>query len=273
MQIFQLKTALKILEDQVHALCESLIEAPMVCASKPGAFLKGRQAFSLARSIYSNIWVEDDAVDGRETPVVVGAIESSPESIGLAIKVNATKSLLKDLFMELRQGGDGCLSRAGQDKAFRRYLSDIGLGRISLRQTYRHICCLDERPKSIAFSLSTRGKSITRITPLQAISLLERSGMSGTHIDIQMDQLNALAEDYPLAQIQHLAAYYKSNIRHVSGRRETMPVFMPLLFPAGDEPVVLPAALQDVQRNSKIRKDELISPEPLIPSLRIHAYL
>ncbi len=273
MKIFQLKTSLRALEDQTASLCSSLIDARMICAAKPGAFLEGHQAFSLAQGIYSNIWVEDGANDARETPIVVGIIEASAASINMAIQINETKSRLKALFMELRKDGDPCLSRAGQDKAFRRYLCEIGLGRISLRQVYRHITCLSVRPRSIAFSLSTRGKSITRMSPLQAISLLEKSGMSGTHIDIQMNRLHALDDDYPLAQIQRLAAYYKSNIRYEDGCRETIPVFMPMLVPEGESPISLPLELQDMQRESCCRKDQRINPEPLIPSLRIHAYL
>lgn len=272
MEIFTLKATLKQLEDHTQALCESLELAPAICANQPGPFETEGRAFSLAKAIYSNFWVDDKAVDGRETPVVIGALEACPQSLLLAYNVNNTKDNLKRQLMAMRERLAGGLSRAGGDKAFRRHLAEIGLGRLSLRQVYRHISILHERPKSIAFSFSTKGKSVKRILVSDAIDLLQRSGFEGPHIEIQLRELMGLPQDYMLAQVQHLAAYYKANIRYGDGHRETQPVFMPLLYPQGESVVELPIFLHETQRQLRERKDQALEEDAFIPSLRLHRY-
>jgi hypothetical protein len=272
MEIFTLKATLKQLEDDTQALCESLALAPALCANQPGPFETDGRAFSLAKGIYSNVWVADEAEDARETPVVIGAIEVGAQSLLLARNVNATKDNLKRQLMAMRERIAAGLSRAGSDKAFRRHLSDIGLGKLSLRQVYRHVSILNERPKSIAFSFSTKGKSVKRILVCDAIDLLQRSGFEGPHIEIQLRELMSLPQDYMLAQVQHLAAYYKANIRYGDGRRETQPVFMPLLYPQGASEIELPLYLHETQRQIRGRKDQTLEEEAFIPSLRLHRY-
>lgn len=103
MEIFTLKATLKQLEDHAQALCESLELAPAICANQPGPFETEGRAFSLAKAIYSNFWVDDKAVDGRETPVVIGALEACPQSLLLAYNVNNTKDNLKRQLMAMRE--------------------------------------------------------------------------------------------------------------------------------------------------------------------------
>lgn len=272
MQIFTLKATLKQLEDQTQQLCDSLATSSARCASKPGLFETGGRALSLTNEIYRNIWVEDEARDARETPVVVGAIEASETSIALATAINGTKDALKHQLMAMREGLACGLSRAGADKAFRRELAEIGLGKLSLRQVYRHIATLSSRPQSIAFSYSTKGKSVKRLLVSEAIDLLQRSGFEGAHIDIQLEILMGLPDNYMLAQVQHLAAYYKANVRFPCGIRETQSVFMPILYPEGPHAVSLPIHLHEAQRHSRERKDHVLEGAAFIPSLRIYRY-
>ena len=272
MEIFTLKSTLKQLEDQTQLLCDQLTSHLVVCANRPGPFLTGDRALSLARDIYRNIWVEDQATDARETPVVIGALAADSEALQCAAEINRYKDQLKNQLTELREQLSRGLSRAGSDKAFRRYLSEIGLGRLSLRQVYRHIPILNDSPKSIAFSFSTKGKSVKRILVSEAVNLLQRSGFSGAHIDAQMDRLMELPGHYMLAQVQHLAAYYKANIRYSDGRRETLPVFLPILFPSSSESVMLPDVLHEAQRASKARRDHTLEDTAYIPSLRLYRY-
>lgn len=272
MEIFTLKSTLRQLEDQTQHLCDCLTRSSALCATKPGPFETGDRAFSLASDIYRNLWVEDEARDARETPVVIGALEASEISLALAASINDTKESLKRQLMTTREHVARGLSRAGADKAFRRWLADIGLGKLSLRQVYRHISTLPERPKSIAFSYSTKGKSVKRLLVSEAIDLLQHSGFEGPHIDIQMQTLLTLPDDYMLAQVQHLAAYYKANIRYLDGRRETQPVFMPILYPQGNGSVELPVQLHEAQRHPRERKDHALEGVAFIPSLRIYRY-
>ncbi len=272
MKIFTLKSTLKQLEDQTERLCGQLTPQLAVCTNRPGPFLTGDRALFLARDIYRNIWVDDHAADARETPVAIGALAADSDSLQLAAEINQCKDQLKGQLTELREQLSRGLSRAGSDKAFRRYLSEIGLGRLSLRQVYRHIPILQACPKGIAFSFSTKGKSVKRILVSEAVDLLQRSGFSGAHIDAQMDRLMGLPEHYMLAQVQHLAAYYKANIRYSDGRRETLPVFLPILFPSSNEPVKLPDVLHEAQRASKARRDHTLEDTAYIPSLRLYRY-
>src|SRR5690606_23143548 len=135
-------------------LADSLKSAQCKCAIRPGPFEKGARAFSIASKIYVQLWYEDNQVDGRETPIAIGAIEASEESLAIAMEVNALKAQLSAQFAALRDEIGSNLSAAGRDKAFRRYLSEIGLARLSMRLVNRKIPVLWQRPQSIRFSYS-----------------------------------------------------------------------------------------------------------------------
>lgn len=272
MEIFKLKETLKALDEQTRQLCLVLDDSEAICANSPGPFLNGDRAISLISERITNIWCGDDQRDGRETPVGIGAVACNAQAISIAQEINLIKDDLASQFKALRAlfCGKG-QSRAGHDKAFRRFLADAGLGRLSLRLVNRHIPILDQTPKKIDFSLSTKGKSISRMTAEQAIDLLLSSGMEGAHIDIQIKKLIQLPATYPLAQIQHLKNYYKSNIRSRDGIRTTRPVFLPIFYPKGKR-VILPEELCGVQRSIRARKDINLETEPFIPSLRLYLY-
>lgn len=274
MRVFELKHRLNALRDASNELIQSIEPNQIICASDVGDFLTGEQAHALLTDRVCGIWYSDDQTDARQTPVAIGAAGISPESMAIAFKVNTLKQELKSQLMELREwAGQNVGSRAGKDKSFRRYLNDIGFGRLSLRQLYRQLPVLPQMPKKLTFSYSTKGRSIVRITVEQAIHLLDHSGFQGPHIEVQRDTLRRMPSDTPLARVQDLSSYWKANVTYDTGHRSTLPVWLPILFEGDLSSVSLPFGLKGRQRDAAARADREVSTIALIPSLRLYPYL
>lgn len=273
MRVMLLKDDLQKLDSAAGALCSVISANDIRCAASSGRFLLGEKAQSLFNERIQNVWCSDDKTDARYTPVCIGVAGASEQGLALAHRVNQIKDSLAGQFIDLRNDISGHLgSKAGQDKAFRRYLSDNGLSRLSVRLVNRHIPVLDSTPSSIRFAFKTRGRSVTRITVAKAHDLLSKMGFSGPHIDLQRDRLSSMPPDLVLARVQELPGFYKANITYPNGLRVTIDTYLPIIYPLGDTEVRLQSELKGPVRNSARRKDSIIEDTPLIPSLRLHAY-
>jgi hypothetical protein len=277
MEISAVKLRLSALKSAIIQLNQLLNDCTVgFVAKNEGAFSLGSEAVRLARDAYSSIWYEDGVEDGRFTSVWLGGLAVSPEAISKAKEINLLKDQLQAsvIAAKKRLRNDHQLSSAGSAKSFRRLMNDIGLSRLSLRMAYRHIPILDKTPKKIAFSYSSGGRSISKLSPQMAIDLLEHSGFSGDHIEIQTNILKSLPASTELAQVQQLAGYFKTNVRFEEEPfTHTMAVFLPILFPQGSSFPEHKENLPAPQLQHRlVRSDRRLCSIALIPSLRIHAY-
>jgi hypothetical protein len=87
-------------------------------------------------------------------------------------------------------------------QSLRNQLYYTGLGRIHLKQLYRHIPILTHRPEKIGFTWYSNGRSIKKLTITQAQNKLLAMGEEKSHIQQQLQKLNTLPEHEILAQTQ-----------------------------------------------------------------------
>lgn len=242
-----------------------------------------------AQSYYQDIWYKDQQ-DGRETRSCYGLVMADEELIALAREVNLAKDHFKGLVQSVQKTHkDWWLSEKAQlnsrHKNLREQLYYTGLGRIHLKQLYRHIPILPHRPEKIGFTWYSNGRSIKKLTVAQAQAKLLAMGEEKTHIQQQLQKLNTLPEHELLAQIQTQVPVVRANLvykiandkGHTETVRKAMNVSLPLLVPEENIPL-LPAFNQiddqpPATRTRIARNDFKICEEVFLPSLRVHRYI
>jgi hypothetical protein len=242
-----------------------------------------------ARSYYQDIWYRDQQ-DGRETRSCYGLVMANEDLIGLAQKVNSAKDNFKTLVQQIQKTDkDVWLSQMAQlntrHKTLRNQLYYTGLGRIHLKQLYRHIPILSHRPEKIGFTWYSNGRSIKKLTVAQAEMKLLAMGEEKSHIQQQLQKLNTLPQHEVLAQIQTQVPVVRANLvfkllnekGHVETIRKAMNVSLPLLVPQESNPL-LPVFNQideqpPIARTRIARNDFKICEEVFLPSLRVHRYV
>ena len=242
-----------------------------------------------ARSYYQDIWYKDQQ-DGRETRSCYGLVMANEEIISLAREINVAKDEFKKLVQQVQKTDkDFWLSQKAQlntrHQSLRNQLYYTGLGRIHLKQLYRHIPILEHRPEKIGFTWYSNGRSIKKLTVAQAGAKLLAMGEEKSHIQQQLQQLNTLAQHETLAQIQTQVPVVRANLvfkllnekGHAETVRKAMNVSLPLLVPEEENPL-LPAFNEideqpPIARTRIARSDFKICEEVFLPSLRVHRYL
>lgn len=309
MEVFQLTTTYNELRAAIADLNASFSRpgsdnSSAFVAVKDGPFLYAESAIALAKRAFEDIfydWGKQQDVealkpegssaektlklpekDGRETQVWLGAIGVDQDQLELAKEVNRCKDRFQEAVHNLRQRvqqeNSGGESHAY--KTFRKILSDNRLGLVSLRQAYRHIHLLEEAPASIRFSFSVGGRSIKRMTIGQAKDLLVKKGWEGKNIEVAFAKLNNQKTGHVVAQVQELAGYFKANVAWPEPdegevRRQTIPVFLPILYLASSEitPSHQTHPPTSSQTRTKPRSDRKLESEPFIQGLRLYAYV
>lgn len=241
-----------------------------------------------ARSYYQDIWYRDQQ-DGRETRSCYGLVMANEEIISLAQEINLAKDTFKSLVQKIQKTDkDLWLDQKAQlnsrHKTLRNQLYYTGLGRIHLKQLYRHIPILPHRPEKIGFTWYSNGRSIKKLTVAQAETKLLAMGEEKIHIQQQLQKLNTLPEHEVLAQIQTQVPVVRANLvyklsnekGHSETVRKAMNVSLPLLVPEESSPL-LPSFNQideqpPVARTRIARNDFKICEEVFLPSLRVHRY-
>lgn len=242
-----------------------------------------------ARSYYQDIWYRDQQ-DGRETRSCYGLVMANEEIISLAQDVNLAKDNFKTLVQQIQKTDkDLWLSQKAQlntrHKTLRNQLYYTGLGRIHLKQLYRHIPILAHRPEKIGFTWYSNGRSIKKLTVAQAETKLLAMGEEKSHIQQQLQKLNTLPEHEILAQIQTQVPVVRANLvykllnekGHIETIRKAMNVSLPLLVPQ-EKNRLLPVFNQideqpPIARTRIARSDFKICEEVFLPSLRVHRYV
>lgn len=242
-----------------------------------------------ARSFYQDIWYKDQQ-DGRETRSCYGLVMANESLIEAAKACNQAKDTFKSLVQSIQKSDkDFWLAQRAQlnqrHQNLRQQLYYTGLGRIHLKQLYRHIPILAYRPEKIGFTWYSNGRSIKKLTLTQAQDKLLAMGEEKQHIQQQLQKLNTLAENEVLAQVQSQVPVVRANLvfkqlndkGHSETLRKAMNVSLPLLVPEEGNPE-LPIFNQiddqpPATRTRIARSDFKISEEVFLPSLRVHRYL
>lgn len=242
-----------------------------------------------ARSFYQDIWYKDQQ-DGRETRSCYGLVMANESLLEAARTCNQAKDAFKTLVQTIQKTDkDLWLAQKAQlnqrHQNLRQQLYYTGLGRVHLKQLYRHIPILASRPEKIGFTWYSNGRSIKKLTLSQAQDKLLAIGEEKQHIQQQLQKLNSLAENEVLAQIQNQVPVVRANLvfkqlndkGHSETFRKAMNVSLPLLVPEEGNPL-LPAFNQiddqpPAARTRIARSDFKINEEVFLPSLRAHRYL
>ena len=227
-----------------------------------------------------DLWYLEDQ-DGRETRVYPGLIALNHEQITLAAELNLAKDQFRKTVQSIKDNHSvkwreiqGALTRRYQNLNER--LSREGLVRLHLKQVFRHVPLVVKRPDRVGFGWYSSGRSITRITKKDAWEKLVQLNTEAAHIQIQMQRLAALPDNEPLARVQRQAPVLRANLVFADGRRKSMNVSLPLLFPSqgfNELPAFsAPPVSPPTQRQRLIRSDNKLEDEAFLPSIRVHRY-
>lgn len=235
-----------------------------------------------------------DEQPSSETLVLPGLLGASLDTLTSARQVNKAKDDFKAAVLALRRlnidvDHDPAINAALQQDLAGRVplvgtaLRRSGLARLALKQCYRHIPVLTERPRSLRWTWA-RTRAITRITTQEAQLLLNQLG-SGPNIDLQLLRLASIPATEVLARVQDCAPHLRANVVFAATVRDGAPsrrminAPVPVLYPAeagealpkGCEHLKLGAERKKPER--KRRNDQKLEDEPFLPAIRAYRYL
>jgi hypothetical protein len=238
-------------------------------------------AVNLARQKYTDIW-HSDQQDGRRTHSSYGLVGANENLLNAALQLNISKDRLRHTVSALKKSELNEVSQQlyKRSHALALTLNHQGLGRLHLKQCYRHIPQLDSRPDTIRFSWYSSGRSICKLTAQDAMEMLLKLDTSQDHIVRQIERLSPLSKSTIMTQIQKQAPVVRVNMAWKTGakswRRIARNCPLPILVPLTEDELLpeynLLTLTPPPERSRALRSDNLIDPEPFLPSLRVHLY-
>ncbi|MBK8509139.1 MAG: hypothetical protein IPL51_10950 [Candidatus Competibacteraceae bacterium] len=236
-----------------------------------------------AIQLYRALWYED-VRDGRETLTCPGIVGASDDTLAAARACNAVKDRFKAAVLALK-----ALERLERREVMvdlhRRQdnlavaMRRMGVARLNLKQAYRHIPLLDQRPLKIGFTWSKQGRVIQRTSLAAARRLLEQRAET-PQILLELQRLAQLRDDEMLARVRGVCPHLRANLVFTADggsgvRRRLMQAPLPILVPLQPGqplPEFVPVAHEPPLAPRLRRADVRIEDEPLLPSVRIHRY-
>lgn len=236
-----------------------------------------------AIQLYRALWYEE-ARDGRETLTCPGIVGASPETLDAARACNAAKDRFKAAVLALKslerlERRDAMTDLYRRQETLATAMQRMGAARLNLKQAYRHMPLLDQRPLKIGFTWSKQGRVIQRTSLAAARRLLEqRAETPQTRLELQ--RLAQLREDEMLARVRGVCPHLRANLVFAardgaSVRRRLMQAPLPILVPLRPGqplPEFVPVAVEPPLAPRLRRADVRIEDEPLLPSVRVHRY-
>lgn len=271
--------------DSLNRLTQSLLDFSQQLQTSPYPFwLPGPRAKNLhqAANLYTDIWYQDGQ-DGRTTISQHGIIGGSPALIEKALKLNHAKAEFQVLASHYRlsEATEVLEQLHWRSQKLAALLHHHGAARLHLKQCYRQIPVLECCPQKVGFSWYTSGRSIRKLTPLEAQEKLLKMDHSQPHIQRQLEAVGNLRPSDMLAQIQTQVPVMRANMvwkkQHQvvrQARNTSLPIIIALdsenpRLPAYNEPPLTPP-----EKRSRLERSDLkIDPQPFLPSLRAHRYL
>lgn len=236
-----------------------------------------------AIQLYQALWYEDGQ-DGRETVTCPGIIGASLETLAAAQKCNVNKDAFKKAVLALK-GLNRSQINSLMDDLHRRQepvataLRRMGTARLNLKQAYRHIPFLDQRPVKIGFTWSKQGRVIQRTSVATARRLLEQR-IETPQICLELQRLAEIRSDEMLARVRSVCPHLRANIvfpdtEGQGVQRRLMQAPLPILVPLQPSerlPEFVPVTAEPPAIPRLRRADVRIEDEPFLLSIRVHRY-
>ncbi len=277
---------LDVFDQIVLSSCElskSLIQSQRDCWVPISGAENYESELQKATRYYQDFWYVDGQ-DGRETRSCFGLVSARLDQVKLAKQINTYKNTFKVLVGELKKfDGHSWLELKSKlnmrHSEIHKQLHFSGLSRLHLKQTWRTIPVLDRRPVRAGLNWYTSGRSIKKISVLEAQAALEQMDTSSPHILVQLKQLGNLSPSTPLAKVQTQAPVMRANLifdDSLGPNRLAMNVSLPILFlDLNDDGLPihnLPDFDAPLERRRAVRSDRRIEDEPFLASIRVHLY-
>lgn len=235
-----------------------------------------------AIQLYQALWYQGDQ-DGRETLTCPGIVGASPETLIAAKRCNRAKDDFKAAVLVLKALGRSEMQVAMAD-LHRRWevvsvaMRRMGVARLNLKQAYRHIPLLEQRPIKIGFTWSRQGRVIQRISVAAARCLLEQR-VETPQVRLELQRLAEVSEKEPLARVRGVCPHLRANIvfagTGMEVTRRLMQTPLPVLVPLqqGERlPEFVPVTVEPPVNLRLRRADIRIEDEPFLPLIRVHRY-
>ncbi len=236
-----------------------------------------------AIQIYRALWYEDSQ-DGRETLTCPGIIGAGSDTLAAARACNTAKDDFKGAVLALKTLGRLEANAAMADLHRRQEsvavaMRRMGAARLNLKQAYRHIPLLEQRPLKIGFTWSKQGRVIQRTSVAVARRLLEQR-VETPQIQLDLQRLAQIRDDEMLARVRGVCPHLRANIVFAAPvgagvQRRLMQAPLPILVPLqrGERlPEFVPVAPEPPANPRLRRADVRIEDDPFLPSVRIHRY-
>jgi hypothetical protein len=232
--------------------------------------------------LYHALWYEEGQ-EGRDTLTCPGIVGASPATLESAQACNASKEEFKRAILALK-GLSKAESNALMSDLHHRNeevaaaMRRMGAARLNLKQAYRHIPLLAERPIKIGFTWSKQGRAIQRTSVGEARRLLERRRDS-PQLRLELQRLANIPEKEILARVRSVCPHLRANIvfenKENGSERRLMQAPLPILVPLQPGqglPEFVPVAPEPPENPRLQRSDVRIEEELFLPSIRIHRY-
>lgn len=235
-----------------------------------------------AVQLFQALWYEDGQ-DGRDTLTCPGIIGASAQTLTLARGCNEAKDAFKAAVLNLKalpkaEADTLMLDLHRRDATVAAAMKRMGAARLNLKQAYRHVPLLDNRPVKIGFTWSKQGRTIQRTSVGEARRLLERRRET-PQIRTELERLAGVAETETLARVRRVCPHLRANLVFAAEdeevERRLMQAPLPLLIPlsSGESlPEFVPISSEPGGNSRLQRSDVRIEPEVFLPSIRIHRY-
>ncbi|WP_133245419.1 DNA replication terminus site-binding protein [Pelagibaculum spongiae] len=228
-----------------------------------------------------------DEQPSRNTITMPGLLACTAETLSIATQLNAAKQRFEKLMQQLKtekikRDEESLTASIEQILKLRNVeayetLNRHGLARLNLRQCYRQITVLEQKPLKVSWSWANT-RAIKKIKTSKAIEMLLKRPDSDAK-EVQLAKLQTLTADTLLAQVQQLTPHRRVNLvfkEQDQIRRQMIKGSLPILYPdlANQKlPDFRPCSAQPSRADRLERLDKKIEEEVFIPSLRIHRYI
>jgi len=232
--------------------------------------------------LYSALWYEDGQ-DGRDTINCPGLVGVSSGTIQTIQSTNGAKDAFKNAVLALKSVTKteansvmAELNRRNEEVA--KTMRRMGAARLNLKQAYRRIPLLEERPLKVGFTWSKQGRTIQRTTVAQVRGLLERR-MITPQLQAEMERLGSIPSSEVLARVRTVCPHLRANVVFINDnnnlKRRLIQAPIPIavsLRPGEQLPDFVPVDLEPAGGRRLQRSDMRLEDEAFLPSLRVFRY-
>ncbi|MDX1605423.1 MAG: hypothetical protein R3202_04470 [Candidatus Competibacterales bacterium] len=228
--------------------------------------------------LYQQLWYEDGQ-EGRETVTCPGLVGVSPDTLEQAHCCNAAKDAFKQAVLALKplrkSQTDSLLAEIHhRHETVAAAMQRMGAARLNLKQAYRHVPLLDERPRKVGFTWSRQGRTIQRLDIPAVRRLLERRSETPQQRQA-LERLSRLPQTEILARIRPVCPHLRANILFADDSRRLVQTPLPLLVPlrpGEDLPEFVPVPPEPTGHSRLRRSDVRIEDEPFLALVQVHRY-